>query len=193
MPRGIVLIPGGGLGPHQPVLNYSWLAGTARGAEALHLEWPATRPKSRDPADSASWVVEQVAAALDAWTVERPVLVGKSLGTYAAEVAAARSLPAVWHTPLLNDARCGAALRSATAPFLLVGGTGDPYWDGALARSLTPHVLEVPDADHGMVLPGRPLARSAAVLGQVVTAVERFLDVHVWPEHPGRAGGVGRR
>jgi hypothetical protein len=39
---------------------------------------------------------------------------------------------------------------------------------------LTPHVLQVPDANHGMVLPDLPLARSAAVLGQVVTAVESF-------------------
>jgi hypothetical protein len=26
-----------------------------------------------------------------------------------------------------------------------------------------------------------PLARSAAVLGRIVTAVEAFLDDHVWP------------
>jgi len=41
--------------------------------------------------------------------------------------------------------------------------------------------MEVPDANHGMVLPDLPLARSAAVLGQVVTAVEEFLDGYVWP------------
>jgi len=176
-----VLIPGGSLGPHQPLLNYSWLAGLARGAEALHIEWPAERPPSRDPSDSASWVIEQVDAALATFPVPRPVLVGKSLGTYAAELAAARALPAVWHTPLLSDPRCAAALRNASAPCLLIGGTADPWWDGPLARDLTPHVLEVPDADHGMVLPGAPLARSAAVLGRVATAVEEFLDRHVWP------------
>jgi len=26
MDRGMVLIPGANLGPHQPLLNYSWLA-----------------------------------------------------------------------------------------------------------------------------------------------------------------------
>jgi hypothetical protein len=52
-------------------------------------------------------------------------------------------------------------------------------WDGELARELSPHVLEVDGADHGMYVPG-PLARSAAVLGEVATAVENFLDDVVW-------------
>ena len=116
-----------------------------------------------------------------AFPIPRPVLVGKSLGTYAAELAAAKALPAIWHTPLLNDPRCVEALRNATAPFLLVGGTADRWWDGSLARGLTPYVLEVPDANHGMVLLGSPLSRSAAVLGEVATAVEELLDRCVWP------------
>jgi len=180
MERGMVLIPGGALGPHQPLLNYSWLAGRARRAEALHVEWTAERPRVDHLGELAPWVVEQVAAALADFPVDRPVLVGKSLGTFAAELAAERGLAAVWHTPLLSEPPFVAAVRRATAPCLLLGGTADPYWDGALARSLTPHVLEVPGADHGLVLPGVPLARSAAVLGEVVTAVEGFLDEQVW-------------
>ncbi|WP_320067230.1 hypothetical protein [Micromonospora sp. RTGN7] len=66
-------------------------------------------------------------------------------------------------------------LARATAPFLLVGGTGDDSWDGAAARRLSPHVLEIGGADHALLVPG-PLARSAEVLGRVCTAVERFLD-----------------
>jgi hypothetical protein len=71
-----------------------------------------------------------------------------------------------------------AALEAATAPFLLIGGTADPdYWDGAVARRLTPHVLEVEGADHGMIVPG-PLSASAAVLGRISDVVEQFLDDH---------------
>lgn len=62
---------------------------------------------------------------------------------------------------------------------LLVGGTSDQLWDGGTARLVTPHVLEVEDADHGMLIPGA-LSASAAVLGQVITAVEDFLDRVVW-------------
>jgi hypothetical protein len=91
----------------------------------------------------------------------------------------------VWLTPILTDEPAVAALRRATAPFL-IGGTADQFWDGQLARSLTRHVLEIDGADHGMLVPGR-LAASAAVPGQVATSVEDFLDRHVWP--PGNGAG----
>jgi hypothetical protein len=41
-------------------------------------------------------------------------------------------------------------------------------------------VVEVAGADHGMFVPGE-LAASAAVLGQVMSAVEQLLDHAVWP------------
>jgi hypothetical protein len=81
-------------------------------------------------------------------------------------------------TPVLTSDWVVSALRRCPAPFLLVGGTADKLWDSALARELSRYVLEVEGADHGMYVPG-PLAGSAAVLGQVVTAVEEFLD-EVW-------------
>ena len=107
-------------------------------------------------------------------------MIAKSLGSNAAALAAERSLPAVWITPLLHRPPVVAALDRATAPFLLIGGTADKLWDGTVARRLSPHVLEVPEADHGMFVPG-PLTDSVAVLGQVVTAVEGFLAAIAWP------------
>jgi hypothetical protein len=89
-------------------------------------------------------------------------------------------LPAVWLTPVLTSAWVVDGLRRATAPFLLVGGTADRLWDSGLARELTPYVLEIAGADHGMYVPGR-LAASAGVLGEVATAAEDFLDRVVWP------------
>jgi pimeloyl-ACP methyl ester carboxylesterase len=180
MDRGIVLIPGAMLGPYQPLLTYTWLAGRLRGAQAHHVEWPADRPSLADSVDAARWVNEQIAAVLAAFPVARPVLAGKSLGTFAAELAAERGLPGIWHTPILTAPECVAALRRASAPYLLIGGTADELWDGELARDLTPHVVEVPGADHGMILEDQPLARSAEVLGRVVTAIEEFLDQQVW-------------
>ena len=102
-------------------------------------------------------------------------MIGKSLGSLAAPLVADRGLAAVWFTPLLTDELTVAALRRATGPCLLVGGTADQFWDGKTARTLTPDVVEIQDADHRMFVPG-PLAASAAVLGQVITAVEDFLD-----------------
>ena len=109
-----------------------------------------------------------------------PLLIAKSLGTNAAMVAAERRLPAVWLTPILTVPWIPAALRRATTPFLLVGGTADPAWDGALARRLSTHVLEVEGADHGLQVPG-PLVDSIAVLGRVVTVMEEFLGAIEWP------------
>lgn len=119
-------------------------------------------------------------AASYAATALRPVwLTAVSLGTYAALLAADRDLPAIWHTPLLIEPAIGEALRRGTAPFLLVGGSADQLWDGELARKLTPHLLEVSGANHGMYVDG-PLARSVQVLGRVITAIEHFLDEVVW-------------
>lgn len=111
-----------------------------------------------------------------------PLLIGKSFGTNAALLAAERSLPAVWLTPLLTAPWVVAALGRATAPCLLVGGTADTLWDGDLARELSPHVLEVDGANHGMMTPGRPLTDSIAVLGRVIVAMEEFLDAIDWPD-----------
>ena len=54
-------------------------------------------------------------------------------------------------------------------------------WDGAAARRLSPYVLEVEGADHGMYVSG-PLIDSIAVLSRVVLAVEDFLDLVHWPD-----------
>lgn len=180
--RGAIVIPGGQFGPHTPLLMYAADAAQARGARLHHVWW--TRPEdplNLSPADYGPWVLEQLAsgAVADKWPATKPLLIGKSLGTHAATIAADRQLPAVWLTPLLVSDWVVDALRRATAPVLLVGGTADKLWDGQLARRLSPHVLEVDEADHGMYLPG-PLAASAEVLGRVATAVEDFLDGVVW-------------
>lgn len=94
----------------------------------------------------------------------------------------------MWLTPLLTDEPTVAALRRAAAPCLLIGWTADKVWDGRLARSLRAHVLEIGGADHGLFVPGR-LSESAAVLGQVATAVENFLDHSAWPQGTERGNG----
>lgn len=183
--RGAVVIPGGMYGTSAPLLMYAGDAALARGAQLAEVEW--SRPdqaRQLDPTERGPWVLAEVDPVLDRvvgeWPDAKPLLIGKSLGSYAAATAASRGLPAIWLTPVLTDRWVSDALRRATAPYLLVGGTADPVWDGDLARELTPHLLEVAGADHGMYVPG-PLAESAHVLGRVATAVEEFLDGVVWP------------
>ena len=72
-------------------------------------------------------------------------------------------------------------MSRATAPFLLVGGTADSMWDSTAARSLSPHVLEIEAANHGLFVPG-PLQNTIAVLGRLVSAIDEFLDAIEWPD-----------
>jgi hypothetical protein len=166
-----LLLPGGGYGVQAPLLYYTHVALLRRGVEVRPVQW--SLPAGFDLAAGPGLVADRVEAALA--TLSRPLVVGKSLGSFAAPLAARDGLPAVWLTPLLHQEVVVAGLGAATAPMLLVGGTEDATWDGARARSLSPHVYEVPGADHNVMVPG-PLAGSARVLGEVVTAIEGFLD-----------------
>ena len=181
VPRSAVLAPGGNYGADGPLLMYARLAVERRGGQARALIWQLSG--DRGLGQQRERVASQVAAAVDEMAVATgaaPVVIGKSLGSLAAVVAADRGLAAVWFTPLLTDEPTVAALRRARAPCLLAGGTADQFWDGRVARSVTADVVEIDGADHAMFVPGA-LGASAAVLGQVITAVEDFLDRVVWP------------
>lgn len=167
--RRAVLIPGGGYDTRYPLFVYLGEALRRAGFRLHGISWQVPENLSLDT--GGGWVCDQVAATL---TERTHLLVGKSLGSLAAPLAADRGLAAVWLTPPLHRAELVDALRRATAPFVLVGGTADPSWDGAVARRLTPYVLEIPTADHALMVPG-PLARSAEALGRVCTAVEDFV------------------
>jgi hypothetical protein len=173
-----VVVPGRIFGPAAGLLMYAGAVAERRGATVHRHSWSQEPPKPFEP-EVEGWVCGELVPLLDGLGGS-PLLMAKSLGTNAAALAAERSLPAVWLTPVLTVPWMAAALGRATAPFLLVGGTADTFWDGSLARRLSPHVLEVESADHGMYVPG-PLTDSIAVLGRVVVAVEEFLDTIDWP------------
>lgn len=181
--RTVLILPGFSSGPFSPILSYAVLPTERRDAEIHRVHWYPDDELDDLPFEKGPWVMEHAVPAVDALTDAAPLLVGASMGTRTAPIAADRGLPAVWLTPPLTtpDEWVPKALGRATAPFLLIGGTADELWDGELARSLTPHVLEVPDADHRMLLPG-PYADSAAVLGLIAERVAGFLDEVVWPE-----------
>jgi predicted alpha/beta-hydrolase family hydrolase len=179
--RSAVLAPGANYGPDGPLLMYAALAVRRRGGRVRPITWDL--PATSDVSQLRERVAAQVAAAVDdltAATGVAPLVIGKSLGSLSAPVVADRGLAAVWFTPLLTDQATVAALRRASGPSLLAGGTADQLWDGAAARSIAAEVIEIDDADHRMFVPG-PLAASAAVLAQVMTAVEDFLDHRAWP------------
>jgi hypothetical protein len=164
------------------MLMYAGSVAERRGA-TVHRHWWSESPSEPFEPKTEAWVSGELEPLLDDLGGS-PLLIARSLGTNAASLAAERGLPAVWLAPILTVPWIVAAMERATAPLLLVGGTADELWDGTTARRLSPHVLEVEGADHGLYVPG-PLSESVAVLGRALTAVDEFLDAIAWP---GRGG-----
>jgi hypothetical protein len=160
------------------MLFYAAAAAGARGADVHFHTWSGWYPDPFTPAIE-DWVRDDVAGELDR-IGGAPLLVGKSLGSNGAAVAAERGLPAVWLTPMMSVPWVPAALARATAPFLLAGGTADPMWDGPAAATLTPYVFEAGGADHGLFGPGT-VADSIDILKGLVAAIDGFLDTIGWP------------
>lgn len=157
---------------------YAAAVAERHGANVHRHSWSQEPPDPFEPGIEG-WVRDEITPLLD--TVGgRPMLIAKSLGTNAAALAAERSLPAVWLTPILTAPWVAAALSRATAPFMLVGGTADEMWDSESARRLSPYLLEVSGANHGMFVPGS-VTNSIAVLSSVIAAIDTFFDVIAWP------------
>lgn len=75
---------------------------------------------------------------------------------------------------MLDDEESVAGLRQRRAPALLVGGTADPAWDGALARTLSDDVHELEGVNHGFGCVGDEPLDTLDNLKRVVEAVTAF-------------------
>ena len=169
--RCAVVLPGVRYFSQAPLLWFAREAAQAAG-------WSVLEVSERAPADEEpfEWMRKRAASALeaasDAGTV---VVIGKSLGSAAAPLAAERGLAAVWLTPLLVRPEVVAALASASAPALLVGSAADPTWsDGEQPGSDSIELLEFEGLDHSLQVEGDPLA-SLDVLRQVTERIGAFL------------------
>ncbi|RJL25075.1 alpha/beta hydrolase [Bailinhaonella thermotolerans] len=169
--RVAVLLPGGAYVPARPLLHFAGAVLSSRGWTVQEIWWSVPDGLAGEP--RAEWAAGEARRALDAEKAGRLLLVGKSLGSFGATLAAERGLPAIWLTPLLNEPAVVSALRAATAPALLVGGTADPSWDPDLARDLGLPYLEIPGAHHGLEIEGDPVA-SARHLTRITEEMSRF-------------------
>ena len=168
-----VVVPGRAYPPAAPLLFFATQALLHHGWRVHQLWWdPPHLPG--DPG-RPPWVREQVEAVLP--YDGRVLLVAKSLGTLAAPLAAERSLPAVWLTPLLDDEDLVAGVAANPAPQLLVGGTDDPAWDAGVASRLespTCRLVTIAGADHAM-LRGTDVPAGVEAHAEVARAVDAFL------------------
>ncbi|MFI5937153.1 alpha/beta hydrolase [Actinoplanes sp. NPDC051494] len=168
-----ILVPGG-TGRIGTLHDIAWEVLADRTAHVETIEWETPRD------DLEPFVRAQVEAALDRAAEvaprARPVLIAKSLGTLAAGLAADRSLPAIWLTPMLTRPDVAEAIAKNPAPQLLIGGTADHrWWDAEAARNTGKEILTIQDGTHSLRVPG-PIRNFTDVLGTVGTAIEKFLD-----------------
>ena len=175
--RWVILLPGAGYSTTAPLFWFAREAALARGRNVL-----AVIDRYDRDTDPLRWAEDRAEASLQhVGDLPETILVGKSITSLAALLAARRGLRAIWLTPLLGEGGTSVShtvadgLAAATASFLLIGGTADPAWDGVRARSFARgEVLEVPDADHSLQVHG-DVRRSLTNLHQVTSAISDFL------------------
>ncbi|GAB7005938.1 hypothetical protein JCM18899A_34110 [Nocardioides sp. AN3] len=164
-----VLLPGRAYTPAMPLLAAVVDVLLQDGWAVREVWW--TAPDGLTQRRTAGWVADEARTAAAGWA-ERPLLIGKSLGTFAAPYAARERLDSVWLTPLLGDRRVRKGIRRNRARQLLVGGTADEAWVPAAAARTRADVLELPDADHSLVVKGdkeRTLAYRAQIRDALTT------------------------
>jgi hypothetical protein len=195
-PRGpidrlVALLPGYGYTLDMPLFYYIENRALEVGADVLRVEYvynrlPAFQAAGAD--ERRRWLLADAEAALRVALEGRAyrgvALVGKSLGTaamahlLAAHAPASAAWTSVWLTPLLAEAEVRAAVRGFPGRSLVVIGTDDPHHDpnvlAALAAQPTIATVVVEGAEHGMDIPGDPVA-SVRALERIVAAQIRFL------------------
>lgn len=151
----LVVLPGRGYHPDKPLLAVAAEA-------AVDLRWRVRQVWWEAPEDaSPAWAEAELAAAVQAY--DGPVRVlAKSIGSFAAPAAATSSYPACWLTPLLGQPAVVDGIRANPAPQVVVGGAADRLWDSVVAATLPGELLELPDADHSLVVKGRRNATASA-------------------------------
>jgi hypothetical protein len=172
--RRVVLLPGARYPTRAPLLWFAREVAVARGFGVLEvLDEPAAGEEAGG--DPFAWARDRAQRALDHEPTALDVVIGKSLSSDVAGMAADRGLPAIWLTPLLDRPGILAALARTPRPTLLVGSTGDPTWrPDALPDNVMLDRLQLDGLDHSLQLPGDPQA-SLAALRKVVKKVDRFL------------------
>ena len=188
--RLAILLPGLGYTLDMPLFYYAEHLLLERDWDVLRVGYAYhKRPEfqSLPKSERDRWLLADTTAAwraaLGQRSYERVVLIGKSLGTLAMGNLLTLADPpptlgAVWLTPLLSVERLRQQIQQYGGPSLFVIGTADPHFDPVVLEKMQiatiGEAVVVRNADHGMDIPGDPIASVRAV-ERVVEALGRFL------------------
>jgi len=169
--RCVVVLPGMRYSTQAPLLWFARSVARSRGWSALEVL--DSLPEGEEP---FAWARDRARRALDCVAdAGEVVVIGKSLASGAAGIVADRLLPAIWLTPLLNEARVVDDLGRAARPALLIGGSADDAWvPDALPDHGLLEVVHLDGLDHSLERHGDPTA-SLEALRVVIARIDRFL------------------
>jgi len=178
--RTVILLPGARYPTRAPLLWFAREAAQQRGWSVLEIldELPPGTPPFEWALEAAEQAFEVAAGdgAGEGGGKPSVVVIGKSLASIAAGVAADAEAPAVWLTPLLGQELVVDGLARAGQPTLLVGGTADETWiPGSIPSTQAVRALELEGLDHSLQRDG-DLEPAFEALRTVTAAVADFLD-----------------
>ena len=128
------------------------------------------------PEDPAAFVTTRL---VEAAPEGADLVVGKSLGTWAAPYAAEQSLPAVWLTPVLGEPDVADGIRDNRAAQLVVAGLSDHLHDVQVAAGLGCDLVELDGVDHALSGTGDGVV-APVILGRITDATDAFLRRQGW-------------
>lgn len=186
-----IFFPGRGYTCAMPVLYYPTRLMIARGADALTIEYNASRAPGFDQLDmeerlrllgnDARNAVEVAMAQRD---YQRVVLFGKSLGSLVLAwllVHEAELLHAtyVWLTPLVRVPFLREAVRRAKPRSLFIAGDADPLFDASAMQDLMKHgdfhLLVLSNANHSLEVEG-DLDATLKGMALILHTLDEFLQ-----------------
>ncbi len=144
-----VLLPGTGYTTQRPLLHWCGALLRQRGWHVHEVAWEVTEEAFAEP---AAFVERHLAEAFEGARGPR-LVVAKSFGCFGLPWALREGVQGVWLTPMLTDAQLRADFGRASERHLAVGGGADPLWTGTGPGGHAA-ALTVPDADHGLQIPG---------------------------------------
>lgn len=167
-----VVLPGRQYTADGPLLFFAAQTALTRGWDVRQVWWEAPPRNSWPIGDEIAWVGTELDAAVDGYDGQI-LVIGKSLGTFAAPLAAARAYDAAWLTPLLTEPDIADVLMTYPARQFIVIGSSDPFLSEEVFEALPGERLLVA-GDHVLRVPGDPSAMVASH-GRFVRAFDAWL------------------